>query len=244
MDFRCMLSEYAGMGLDQYVIKERGIRQEVMTQLMYQLSCTFRALGKRGMLHNDVRDCNVCIQTKGDRIQVTVIDFGLACSVNQPVSYKSRLDKGTVESLGQWVAPEVLNQLQCSVAADHYSMAVMCTKLILEHNLCYPSDINSWLTRSSSKEPHLRVNVRHLRDMLKKIISSSRLHSKERKPKSEKEISSKKRKHDEDLVENSEGNERKKRKTQEEIASRKRKRDESSEDSERKKRKTQKESSR
>ncbi len=78
----------------------------------------------RGIIHADVKSDNVLLDTDGDR--VTLIDFGVARLLDEPLAVADPMLSGTPE----YMAPEVILGATPGPAADIYAVGVILYELV------------------------------------------------------------------------------------------------------------------
>ncbi|KAK3854295.1 hypothetical protein Pcinc_039217 [Petrolisthes cinctipes] len=114
-------------------------------------------MAARGLVHNDIKEDNVCIKFSGHGIEITFIDFGLA----NPLGNEVYLFPLQPESWNKypWVAPEVLAGGCSSVASDTYSLASLLIFMYDKMSLSLPQQAAVWAKTAIGNIPENRTKV-------------------------------------------------------------------------------------
>lgn len=152
-----LLTEYAGPSLNN--VKQD--RQFVL-QVTRQIAGIIDRLSSLNVYHNDIKSHNICVSSKPEGYEVTLIDFGLASTTNP--TFDQEFTKKEIETYF-WIAPEILQNQCSSPASDVYGVAhaleVFYPKILDSIPL-----LNSWIRRSKSTEIHKRPSIHEIFQIL------------------------------------------------------------------------------
>lgn len=118
-----MITEDAGLSLYDFVFKYE-IPDTMYMQIMYDLISICQSVIETGYVHNDLKLANVCIEIIDEEPKVTLIDFNLACAVNQRYFYNSYFTDSEIQSC-PWIKPSVMKGGKCNESTEAYSLAYM-----------------------------------------------------------------------------------------------------------------------
>lgn len=96
----------------------------VRLSLLVQIAQALTYLHRRGVVHGDLKPGNVLVTSQGDGLRCKVLDFGLAVAVQQPLTGFVRA--GTLA----YMAPEVLDGAEPSMASDLFALGVIAYELL------------------------------------------------------------------------------------------------------------------
>ncbi|MFK7803631.1 MAG: protein kinase [Anaerolineae bacterium] len=129
-----------------------GLIQKLLQALAY--------LHRRGVLHRDLKPENVLVSNGNLR----VLDFGLAVS--------EKVAPNSLAGTPYYMAPESINDGEYTVAADLYSVGVLCYQLLTGKHPFEPLD-HAFLNRVLGNEPNLETIDSRLRPFLAKILAKT-----------------------------------------------------------------------
>ncbi|EGZ20822.1 hypothetical protein PHYSODRAFT_462233, partial [Phytophthora sojae] len=109
--------EYASHGSLLEYVTSPGVDKRTMWKYLYEVALGLEYLHERGIVHGDLRCCNVLIASDG---KAKLSNFGLSASTSR----SSEVSAGAVGPL-RWQAPEVLEGRTPSFESDVYSLG-MC----------------------------------------------------------------------------------------------------------------------
>lgn len=106
------------------ILAERALAVPRALAIVDQLLDVLASVHGAGIVHADIKSDNLLVRQRGDRDDVTLIDFGLACLDGEWV--ESEFVSGTPE----YMAPEVMCGAPPSIRADLYSVAAILYELL------------------------------------------------------------------------------------------------------------------
>ncbi len=131
-----VMDYFAGGTLQQFVEQRGPLNLELLLSMAVQTAEGMKAAHAQGVLHRDLKPANLLVRKEGDRLQVKVIDFGLALRqqtvdasrVRAGSSQKSVLDSSVAGTL-DYAPPEQLGKLpgvQPGPYSDLFAFARTC----------------------------------------------------------------------------------------------------------------------
>jgi tetratricopeptide (TPR) repeat protein len=127
---------FDGQTLSEYVRQNGPIPLREALPLLRQTAEGLRAAHLRNVLHRDVKPSNILVRKDGEQWQVRLIDFGLACTVQQiQATMQQTLARGkttisrTIQGTWDYSAPEQLGKLggvQPGFYSDIYAFGRTC----------------------------------------------------------------------------------------------------------------------
>ncbi len=106
------------------LLRERTITLEEVASLSRQMLLCLIEAHKIGLVHGDIKPANLMIKEESDGLKLSIVDFGLASSADDPTS--SQKASGTPN----YMAPEVLLGDVPTPASDLYSAALCIYEMI------------------------------------------------------------------------------------------------------------------
>ncbi len=128
-----------------FVLAGQGEPLERKIELLVELLQALAYLHRRGILHRDLKPGNVLVDANG---RVKVLDFGLAAKSEQ-----AKEIAGTIA----YMAPEVLQGKQVTVASDLYAVGVMAYELIAGRHPFDVRDTNHLVRAILNSNPDLAL---------------------------------------------------------------------------------------
>ena len=122
-----------GVPLDTYCEKQR-LALEARLQLMQQVCAAVQHAHQKGVIHRDLKPGNVLVSDLDGRLQIKIIDFGLAKAMNTRLLQESLFtEMGVVLGTPEYMAPEQADpsNLDVDTRADVYSLGVMLYQLLV-----------------------------------------------------------------------------------------------------------------
>lgn len=122
-----------GVPLDRFCEQQRLSLNERL-KLMQQVCAAVQHAHQKGVLHRDLKPGNVLVSDLEGRLQVKIIDFGLAKALGQKLIQESLFTEfGVVMGTPEYMAPEQAdpNNLDVDTRADVYSLGVMLYQLLV-----------------------------------------------------------------------------------------------------------------
>ena len=122
-----------GVPLDAFCEQQR-LSLEARLQLMQQVCSAVQHAHQKGVIHRDLKPGNVLVSDLDGRLQIKIIDFGLAKAVGQKLIQESLFtDLGVVMGTPEYMAPEQADpdNLDVDTRADVYSLGVMLYQLLV-----------------------------------------------------------------------------------------------------------------
>ncbi|XP_069185317.1 calcium/calmodulin-dependent protein kinase type 1-like [Procambarus clarkii] len=163
-----LITEYSGETWATVVARGQSVQEYL--EVISQVCRILETIHARGWVHVDIKADNICLQYTTEGIQVTIIDFGLAMLTGERGSFQEG-------SQCTHIAPEVLNNLPCTPAADVYSIARVFE---LSANYCDFSDhfpLRLFMTQVLKPRNHRRPGLRRLIAVCSKAIVLERRYS-------------------------------------------------------------------
>lgn len=102
----------------------------------------------RPIIHRDISPTNVLVDLQGN---VHLLDFGIARSAEEPDEYKTQ--EGIVKGKLPYIAPEMYQGIEASVASDIYAAGVSLYQLLSGKNPFSAKDMSTIVTRVLTHEP-------------------------------------------------------------------------------------------
>jgi len=102
----------------------------------------------RPIIHRDVSPANVLVDLQGN---VRLLDFGIARSAEEPDEFKTQ--EGIVKGKLPYIAPEMYQGNEASVASDIYAAGVSLYQLLAGKNPFSAKDMSAIVTRVLTHEP-------------------------------------------------------------------------------------------
>jgi WD40 repeat protein/tetratricopeptide (TPR) repeat protein len=131
-----IMEYFDGQNLSEYVQQNGPIPLAEALPLLRQIAEGLRAAHARNILHRDVKPSNILVRRDGEQWQVRLIDFGLACTVQQIQATMQQILAGgkttisrTIQGTWDYSAPEQLGKLggvQPGFYSDIYAFGRTC----------------------------------------------------------------------------------------------------------------------
>ncbi|HEX5052368.1 MAG TPA: serine/threonine-protein kinase [Planctomycetota bacterium] len=122
-----------GIPLDQFCEQQRlSLRDRLL--LMRQVCAAVQHAHQKGVVHRDLKPSNVLVSDDGGRLQVKIIDFGLAKAMGQRLTEASFFtEAGQVLGTLEYMAPEQADPTNQGIdaRADIYSLGVMLYQVLV-----------------------------------------------------------------------------------------------------------------
>jgi len=122
-----------GVPLDSYCEQNR-LSLTDRLDLMQQVCAAVQHAHQKGVIHRDLKPGNVLVGDVDGKLQVKIIDFGLAKAMGQKLIEESLFTEiGTLLGTPEYMAPEQadLSNLDIDTRADVYSLGVMLYQLLV-----------------------------------------------------------------------------------------------------------------
>ena len=122
-----------GVPLDDFCERSR-LSLEQRLQLMQQVCAAVQHAHQKGVVHRDLKPGNVLVSDLDGRLQIKIIDFGLAKAMGQKLIQESLFtEMGVVIGTPEFMAPEQADpsNLDIDTRADVYSLGVMLYQLLV-----------------------------------------------------------------------------------------------------------------
>lgn len=154
-----IITEYIqGETIDKFAHK-RGLSPRVFTDIVNQMLEGLAEAHHHGIIHGDIKPNNImCVMQPGNRIQVKILDFGLASFLN-PMSGTERVETN-MTGAAYFMAPEQFENHPTTIQSDLYSLGCVCYHAICKR---YPFDGSDAIQIMSSHLQHLTHDVTSLR---------------------------------------------------------------------------------
>jgi len=102
----------------------------------------------RPIIHRDISPANVLVDLQAN---VHLLDFGIARSADEPDEYKTQ--EGIVKGKLPYIAPEMYQGIEASVASDVYAAGVSLYQLLSGKNPFSAKDMSAIVTRVLTHDP-------------------------------------------------------------------------------------------
>ena len=122
-----------GVPLDVFCEQQR-LSLDDRLKLMKQVCSAVQHAHQKGVIHRDLKPGNVLVSDLEGRLQIKIIDFGLAKAMGQKLIQESLFtDLGVVVGTPEFMAPEQADpdNLDVDTRADVYSLGVMLYQLLV-----------------------------------------------------------------------------------------------------------------
>ncbi|MCA8973642.1 MAG: SUMF1/EgtB/PvdO family nonheme iron enzyme [Planctomycetes bacterium] len=122
-----------GVPLDLFCEQQR-LSLESRLLLMQQVCAAVQHAHQKGVVHRDLKPANVLVSNDGGRLQIKIIDFGLAKAMGQRLIDATLFtEAGRVVGTPEYMAPEQAdpNNQDIDTRADIYSLGVMLYKVLV-----------------------------------------------------------------------------------------------------------------
>lgn len=128
---------------------------DVVTQLLDIL----QVLLSLNIVHNDVKENNICVVTsRKTPPRVTLIDFGMCCNLNGPPLF-SRPQPKSERDRRSWVAPEILAGKKGNDVSDLFSFGQIFEWLLTCTMGPTPRVITKWACLARDPRPTYRPKI-------------------------------------------------------------------------------------
>ena len=115
----CLIIEYVqGQRLFEYIVHSGRLSEPETAVLMKQLFLTLTYLESQGILHRDIKPENILMTKSGNKIELKLIDFGLAANY-------SKIDVIKKCGTAGYTAPEIIAGDPYDFKADLYSSGIV-----------------------------------------------------------------------------------------------------------------------
>ena len=122
-----------GIPLDEFCERNR-LSLPKRLELMQQVCAAVQHAHQKGVIHRDLKPGNVLVSDLDGRLQIKIIDFGLAKAMGQKLIQESLFTElGMVMGTPEFMAPEQADpsNLDIDTRADVYSLGVMLYQLLV-----------------------------------------------------------------------------------------------------------------
>jgi serine/threonine protein kinase len=109
----------------------------------------------RPIIHRDISPANVLVDLQGN---VRLLDFGIARSSEEPDEFKTQ--EGIVKGKLPYIAPEMYQGVEASVASDIYAAGVSLYQLLSGKNPFSAKDMSTIVTRVLTYDPPPLASMR------------------------------------------------------------------------------------
>lgn len=119
-----LVMEYVdGESLEAIIDKRGPLQPSVCRQILRQVAAALEAAHARGIVHRDLKPANILITEFGERLQVKVVDFGIARFVDGEGQRLTRT--GAIVGSPEYISPEVCRGEQADSRSDIYSLGIV-----------------------------------------------------------------------------------------------------------------------
>lgn len=116
-----------GETLDDYLKKSKNLPSEQALEICRQLLRGVEALHDGGIIHRDLKPNNVMLEQSGERLLVSIMDFGLA----RPHEFENATGASiNVAGTPGYMAPEVLRGHPASKASDTFALGIVIHQVL------------------------------------------------------------------------------------------------------------------
>jgi serine/threonine protein kinase/Flp pilus assembly protein TadD len=117
----------AGDTLDSRLRKDVLIPRDEALEIFHQMIAGIAAIHAAGIVHRDIKPTNVMLDRSGDRICISIMDFGLARRYESEVTI---FKAGIVAGTPGYLAPELMMGQRPSRATDIFALGVLLHQVI------------------------------------------------------------------------------------------------------------------
>ncbi|UVX94888.1 serine/threonine kinase [Callinectes sapidus nudivirus] len=126
---RQMITEYAGTSISKMLNDGMTLSNLEKVKIMYDVSCSIKNMIDLGVVHNDIKLSNICIDSNK---KVTIIDYGLSCTINDVCVYVN--DTKNCKEY-PWMDPELFRyKSKCTESSEIYSL-LYCIKELFNYDV-------------------------------------------------------------------------------------------------------------
>ncbi|TDB68836.1 serine/threonine protein kinase [Arundinibacter roseus] len=165
----CIIMEYVeGPTLEKLIMRHRRLPEAYALQLLEQLVSAVVLLHEHGIIHRDIKSCNIKITTEGE---ARLLDFGIAKAAYTPRLTQEGYVIGTTYSM----APEQF-QNRVSEHSDCWSLGVLLYEMLTGYRPFdgkTETEIRVKIERGMYMSPDLLVPElsRHSRKLIKRLLT-------------------------------------------------------------------------
>lgn len=118
-----------GRPLSDYIAAGKPQPERQVARVVRKVALALNEAHEKGILHRDLKPGNIMIDKRGEPI---VMDFGLACKVDNDANMETRLTQdGTIVGTPAYMAPEQIDaRAPVGPAADIYALGVVLYELL------------------------------------------------------------------------------------------------------------------
>ena len=124
-----IVTKYFPQGdLHEYVVKkyENGDMPEIVAKhILRQLVTGIKALHERNILHRDIKEANVLVKKKGNKLRVWLADFGLSTQLESRTATRD-VPIGTID----YMAPEMCKHEPYGLPIDIWALGTLMYQLL------------------------------------------------------------------------------------------------------------------
>jgi serine/threonine protein kinase/Tfp pilus assembly protein PilF len=117
----------AGDTLDSCIRRGLLTQRDDALELFRQMIAGIAAIHGAGIVHRDIKPTNVMVERSGDRIRVSIMDFGLARNFDSETTF---LKPGVIAGTPGYLAPELLMGQPPSRASDLFALGVLLHQVL------------------------------------------------------------------------------------------------------------------
>lgn len=122
-----------GMDLEEITYRHGGLPQERVVHLLLQVCHSLRDAHENGLIHRDIKPANLFVCQRGaDRDFVKVLDFGLV-KIEEAEPDAKLTEVGAIPGTPAYMAPELSQGQEASVASDVYAVGCVGYQLLTGH---------------------------------------------------------------------------------------------------------------
>lgn len=150
-----VVMEYANGSSLRSLLRERGaLTVDMSIRIALQLCDAMAAAHAQGIIHRDIKPENIVVQEKGERVQIKVLDFGIAKMTS--LSESSITRAGTIMGTPGYMSPEMAEagaDNSISPAADTYSTGLVLYEMLSGRRAFDGDSLLSILHKQVSQRP-------------------------------------------------------------------------------------------
>lgn len=121
-----MVMEYVeGMSLREYLLRNLKLTVEDTIHVVINLCETLDYCHSKNVLHRDVKPENILISNSTESLEIKLVDFGLACTIDTISSQNS-----TIAGTPLYMAPDTSNGYKFDVRSEIYSIGCIMFELL------------------------------------------------------------------------------------------------------------------
>jgi serine/threonine protein kinase len=123
-----------GSDLHKYIQKQKQLPIGLACSLARQIAAGLQHAHEKGLVHRDIKPSNAMLYKSDGKLQLKILDFGLAKATSEKGDTKDLTQDGTMLGTPEYMAPEqMLNAAKADIRADIYSLGCTLYHMLAGH---------------------------------------------------------------------------------------------------------------